>query len=307
MPTPPEREGALDARAVRRAFGRAAAGYDAAAVLQREVGARMRARLDLVKLVPRRVADLGCGTGEAFAELAARYPGASIVGLDVALPMLAAAGARNAPRGGLARLAGWAARAAGGQAPRVPMLVCGDLARLPFASGSIDLLVSNLALQWVDDPARAFAEFARVLEVGALASFTTFGPDTLRELRGAFDDGRPHVSRFVDMHDLGDALVHAGFADPVMDAETLTLTYGTPRALLADLKAIGATNALAARHRGLTGRTRLARAEAALESLRRDGRIAVTYEVVYGHAWKARPRVAPDGRAIVHFDPKGAR
>ncbi|HEV8502771.1 MAG TPA: malonyl-ACP O-methyltransferase BioC [Casimicrobiaceae bacterium] len=289
----------LERRTVRRAFARAAPTYDAHAVLQREVAQRMRTRLDYVKIEPRRVADLGCGTGEATAALAQRYPQAAIVGVDLALPMLAQAAARIAPRSWLARLARGGARR--------PALVCADAEHLPLATGSIDLAWSNLMLQWLDTPAAAFAEIARVLATGGLVSFTTFGPDTLKEVRAAFDDGRPHVSRFVDMHDLGDALLAAGFADPVVDMEYITLTYATPRAMLAELKGIGATNALAGRARGLFGRQALARAEAALEATRRDGRIAATYEVIYGHAWKAAPKPPRDAVAVVHFEPRARR
>ncbi|MEP7061750.1 MAG: malonyl-ACP O-methyltransferase BioC [Betaproteobacteria bacterium] len=295
MRAPPDDGFALDRRAVRRAFARAAATYDEFAVLQREVGKRMQQRLDYVKVAPRVIVDAGCGTGAAIADLGARYPLASIIGVDVALPMLAHAQARMKPKSWLARL--------GGRASPAPALVCADIAALPLRAASAGLVWSNLALQWIDDPAPALEEFARVLEVGGLVSFTTFGPDTLRELRAAFDDGRPHVSRFIDMHDLGDALVAAGFADPVMDMENITLTYATPRALLHELKAIGATNALAGRPRGLLGKGALARVEAALERTRRDGRIAATFEVVYGHAWRAQPRRTREGHAILHFDP----
>jgi malonyl-CoA O-methyltransferase len=298
MTTAADRD-ALERRTVRRAFARAAPTYDAHAVLQREVAQRMRTRLDYVKIAPRRVADLGCGTGEAMAALAQRFPQAVIVGVDLALPMLAQAAARTAPRSWLARFARGGARG--------PALVCSDVERLPLATGSIDLAWSNLVLQWLDTPAAAFAEFARVLATGGLVTFTTFGPDTLKEVRAAFDDGRPHVSRFVDMHDLGDALLAAGFADPVVDMEYITLTYATPRALLAELKGIGATNALAGRARGLFGRQALARAEAALEASRRAGRIAATYEVIYGHAWKAAPKPPRDDVAVVHFEPRARR
>jgi malonyl-CoA O-methyltransferase len=290
---PPD-DGALDRRAVRRAFGRAAATYDAAAALQREVGKRLRERLDYVKLAPRTVMDAGCGTGDALPALGERYPHATLVGVDLALPMLVEAGRRK-PAGS------WLARMAGRRV--APLLACADIEALPFARASADLVHSSLALQWLDSPAGAFAEFARVLRTGGLLSFATFGPDTLKELRVAFDDGRPRVSRFVDMHDLGDALVAAGFADPVMDMEHITVTYAEPRALLRELKAIGATNALRARSRGLLGKAALARAEAALESARHDGRIPATFEIVYGHAWKVEAQHAPDGRAIVHFDP----
>lgn len=123
----------------------------------------------------------------------------------------------------------------------------------------------------------------------------------------AFDDGRPHVSRFIDMHDIGDALVAAGFADPVMDMEYITVTYATPLAMLRELKAIGATNALAGRARGLLGKAAFARAEAALEATRRDGRIGATFEVIYGHAWKVPEKRTREGHAIVHFDPSAGR
>jgi len=299
MPTPPDDAFALDRRAVRRAFSRAAATYDDVAVLQREVGKRMRERLDYVKVAPQVVIDAGCGTGDALPQLAARFPQASVIGIDIALPMLAKAAVRVKPRSWLARLAGTGAR--------TPLLACADIDALPLRAHAAGLLWSNLALQWVDDPARTLAEFARVLDVGGLVSFTTFGPDTLREVRRAFDDGRPHVSRFIDMHDLGDALVGAGFADPVMDMEYITLTYATPRAMLRELKGLGATNALAGRSRGLYGKAAFARAEAALEATRRDGRIAATFEVIYGHAWKVQGKRTREGHAIVHFDPAAGR
>lgn len=291
---PPDDAFAIDRRAVRRAFSRAAATYDAAAVLQREIGARMGSRLDFVKIAPAVVVDAGCGTGEAIAALASRYADARVVAIDIALPMVQRAAARCKPQSWLARLAGRQARG--------PLFICADIAALPLAANSAQLLWSNAALQWIDDPLQALREFARVVDVGGLLAFSTFGPDTLAELRGAFDDARPHVGRFVDMHDLGDMLVAAGFADPVMDMERITMTYETPRALLRDLKALGATNALRGRSRGLFGKAALARTEAALEATRRDGRIGATFEVVYGHAWKAAPKRTAEGHAIVRFD-----
>jgi malonyl-CoA O-methyltransferase len=293
----------LDRGEVRRAAERAAAGYDAAAVLHREIGRRMAERLALIRLQPKLILDAGCGTGEALAELRARYPGSSIVELDFAFAMAAAARRRaaalDAPRNAmLSRLLG--ARAAG----EGVSVVCADALRLPLAPGSVDLVWSNLALQWIDDPAPAFAEFLRALRVGGLLLFTSFGPDTLKELRAAFAgiDRATHVSRFIDMHDLGDALVETGFADPVMDAETLTLTYGDANSLLRELKAVGGHNATIGRPRGLMGRDRWSRMLEALERFRRDGRLSATYEIVYGHAWKPEPRFAADGRAIVRFE-----
>jgi malonyl-CoA O-methyltransferase len=300
-PTAPADDPAIvDSRAVRRAFSRAAATYDAAAVLQREVGARMAERLAVVKLAPAAILDAGCGTGDALTELALRYPLARRVAFDLALPMLAMARDRGAERGStLTRLVDRLRGAAAPPAP--PVCVCGDIAALPFAANTFDLVWSNLALQWVNELPRAFAELRRVTRVGGLVTFTTFGPDTLKELRAAFAhvDGHTHVNRFVDMHDIGDLLVHAGFADPVMDMEHVTLTYESAEAMMRDLRAIGATNATQGRPRGLTGRGRWAQAKAALEAMRRDGRLPATYEVVYGHAWKVPPRHTAEGLPIV--------
>jgi len=301
-----ERDGAgLDRASMRRAFERAAVTYDSAAVLQREVAQRMAERLGIVRLDPAVILDAGCGTGEALGELAARYPRARLVGIDLAYAMVQAARRRDLDTSldtrslGRRLLGAFAA-----PTPRHPALVCGDVSRLPIEAHSVELVWSNLTLQWIDELPLALSEFHRVLNVGGLLTFTTFGPDTLSELRRAFaaaDDGA-HVNRFLDMHDVGDMLLHAGFADPVMDMELITMTYGDAGGLMRDLKAIGAQNSRADRRRGLTGRHKWQRMLASLEASRRDGRLPATFEVVYGHAWKAAPRVADDGRAIVRFD-----
>ena len=296
---------AIDSQAVRRHFARAARTYDAAAVLQREVGTRMMERLDVMRLTPAAILDAGCGTGEALPELAARYPQARRVALDVALPMLVATRRRVGENRSLVdRLFA----PLGMRAPGAPLLVCADVGSLPFAAGTFGLVWSNLTLQWVADLPQAIAEIHRVLEIGGLVTFTTFGPDTLKELRAAFAtvDAHPHVGRFADMHDLGDLLMQSGFADPVMQMEMLTLTYADARSMAADLKAIGATNAARGRRRGLTGRRRFERALAFLEAMpgrAADGRIAATFEVIYGHAWKTAPRRTAEGHAIVQFEP----
>jgi malonyl-CoA O-methyltransferase len=304
-PAPDPRD--VDPQAVRRAFARAAATYDGAAALQHEIGMRMAERLDYVKLAPSAILDAGCGTGDAVGDLGVRYPAARIVAFDIALPMVVAARARvHAGRSTFRRLL----RPFAARTVSEPAFVCADINALPFEGVACDLVWSNLALQWVNDLPRAFAEFRRVLKVGGLLSFTTFGPDTLREVRAAFAgiDGKTHTNRFVDMHDIGDMLVHAGFADPVMDMEHVTLTYESPKALVAELKAIGASNRTRGRPRGLMGRARWARAVARLEALRRDGRIPATFEVIYGHAWKVAPRTTPEGHAIVRLQrPGGGR
>jgi malonyl-CoA O-methyltransferase len=258
---------ALDSRRVRRGFDRAAGSYDAAAVLHTAVREDLLARLELTRLAPRVVLDLGCGTGHASRALKRRYPEARVLALDAAPGMLGAA----------RRQKSW----------RYPFLrVCADAALLPLADGSVDLIVSNLLLQWcsADD---VFAECRRVLKPAGLFCFTTLGPDTLRELRAAWRqvDSRTHVHQFMDMHDLGDALVRSGFAAPVLDVEHFTLRYMDLAALAADLKATGARNATAGRPRGLTGRRTFAAMQAAYEPYRTEGRLAATYEVIFAHAW----------------------
>ena len=284
----------LDVPAVRRAFARAAPRYDQASALQREVARRMVERLELVKLQPTRIIDLGCGTGVDLNLLGERYPKALRIGCDLAFPMLLQTRARGAWFKRLLPRLTWSG----------PRLVCASAERLPLKAGCAELLWSNLVLQWLNEPLDAFREMLRVLEVGGLLTFTTLGPDTLKELRQAFTsvDGSPHVHRFIDMHDIGDMLVSAGFGDPVMDMEMLTLTYASVDDLMLDLTRGGARNADVRRRRGLMGKGEWHRVITAYESLRREGRLPATFEVVYGHAWKPQPRVSADGRAIVRLD-----
>jgi malonyl-CoA O-methyltransferase len=282
-------------RAVRRSFERAAATYDRNNVLQCEVGLRLMKHLDPIRIEPTRIVDMGCGTGMFLEPLARRYPKAEIVGVDIAHPMLRRAAGRTP----------WFMRLL---RARRPKLICGDGERLPLASGSAPFVFSNLALQWMR-PEAVFAEAARVLPVGGLFMFSTFGPDTLKELRAAFAavDGYQHVNTFVDMHDLGDGLVHAGFADPVMEMEVITLEYATMEKVARDLKAIGAHNSMPGRPRGLAGRARWRAVIEAYEKARRNGVLPATYEVVYGHAWKAAPRRTADGRQVIDFHAGGMR
>jgi malonyl-CoA O-methyltransferase len=256
--------GRLDPSHIRRAFARAAHSYDAHAVLQAEVGSRLRERVELLQQPPRRVLDVGAGTGHGSAALRERYPDAGVVALDIAAPMLHAARTRSGTQ-------------------RIDA-VLGDAHALPFADGAFDLLHSNLCLQWCDDPPRVLREFRRVVEPGGLLLFSTFGPDTLMELRIAFAevDRQPHVSRFADVHVIGDALIAQGFRDPVLERDVFVLTYADVGALMRDLRAIGATNADTRRRRSLTGRQRLARLAEAYETFRdADGRLPATYEVIY--------------------------
>jgi malonyl-CoA O-methyltransferase len=284
----------VDRLAVRRAFDRAAAGYDAHAEIEREIGRRMLERLDYVRIEPRHVIDLGSGTGAALPALRERYPAARVLGVDASAAMLRA-GQRQS------RQLRWL----------MPFLkanrearICADAEALPLKSGLAQLVWSNLMLLWCNDPVAVIREMHRVLEVEGLAMFTTFGPDTLKELRASFGDGATHTQRFVDMHDLGDMLVHAGFADPVMDMEIVTLEYESLDRLFADLRASGAGNAMLDRRRSLGGRAAWQRMRAAYETMRRRGKLPATLEVVYGHAWKGQPKKTADGRAVVRFERK---
>lgn len=268
--------------------------YAGAARLESEVGTRMLERLDYVKLAPRRILDAGAGAAPQVARLARRYPAAHLVALDIALPMLRT----MAPRGFVQRLMDRARGRPG------PMAVCADMARIPLGRETLSMVWSNMALHWCSDVQAAIGEFHRVLEVEGLLMFSTLGPDTLRELRAAFAsaDKAPHVHDFIDMHDLGDMLVSAGFAAPVMDTETITLTYTAVAGLFADLRASGQTCALSGRTRGLMGPRRWRHALDVLHSAMREGRLPATIEVVYGHAWKPAPRRSTEGHAIVRFD-----
>ncbi len=257
-----------DKALARRSFERAAAGYDRAAALQQEVGRRLLERLDLMKIQPRRVLDLGCGTGQCLPDLMSRYRSAEVVALDIALPMLGQARRR-------------------GRWLRRPLCICADAERLPFGDACFDLVFSNLMLQWCVDLEVVFGELQRILRPGGLLLFTSFGPDTLRELRDSWArvDGYTHVNAFQDMHDVGDALLRTRFAHPVMDVERLTVTYPDLWQLMRELKQIGAHNVTAGRPRGLTGKVQVQRLLQAYEQFRRDGVLPASYEIVNGHAW----------------------
>jgi len=267
---------------VRRQFGQRAARLAARDVLLREVAARMLDRLSYIRLAPRRILDLGCGPGRARAPLLERYAGAEWLGVDLAEPLLRVARAEaNAARRGFAR---W-------RATRSELIVA-DAARLPVADGSVELIFSSLMLNWHPSPHVVFPEWRRALAVDGLLMFSTFGPDTLKELRSAALEALPHACPmpFVDMHDFGDMMLAAGLATPVMDVETLTLTYETPKDLIADVRALGG-NPRDERWPTLVSSAQAHRLYAGLDARRGpDGRIPLTFEVAYGHAWKPAAR-----------------
>ena len=278
----------IDKRALRRSFNRAANGYDAAAVLQREVCSRMLERLDYIKQKPTRVLDAGSGTGWGTRQLAQRYVSAHVVALDIAQGMLHAARDKSS---------WWRKLFDSGK----QSYLCADVEALPLAANSMELVWSNLTVQWCNDLPATFVGLQRVLKVEGLLMFSTFGPDTLKELRAAFRgaDGYNHINRFADMHDIGDMLVAAGFAEPVMDMETITLTYNDVKAVMQDLRGIGAHNVTAGRAQGMMGKRAWNAVLENYEGLRRDGKLPATFEVIYGHAWKPQPKKIADGRAII--------
>ena len=284
----------VDVRQVRRNFARAAGTYDGVAVLQREVGSRMLERLDYVKIAPQRVLDLGCGTGASLGALSVRFPQAQVLGADVSAAMLRVA---RKQRSRLHYLLPFLRG-------KKNSLLTADALALPISSGALGMIWSNLMLHWLADPLPVFREMQRTLEVGGLLMFSTFGPDTLKELRASFSDDYAHCQRFTDMHDYGDMLLECGFADPVMDAEVLTMTYPSLDGLFRDLRQSGSTCAMHGRRRGLMGRSAWLAARAEYDKNMKDGRLPATFEVVYGHAWKIEPKKTADGSTIVRFDPK---
>lgn len=286
-------EFALDPQLVRRRFSRAARRNAPADPLTREVARRMDERLDYIRIEPRRILDLGCGTGLDQEALARRYPTAQRILADFAWPALVRA---QPPRSVLRSLFSRSPQQAA---------VCADAQALPLATGCVSLVWSNLMLNWLSDPMPALAEAHRVLETGGLLMFSTLGPDTLQQLRAAFGDSAgKRVHRFIDMHDIGDALVRAGFSDPVMDMDMLTITYPDVDALLEDLRLTGTNNASRSRPRGLSGRKEWAALRERLEAIRQAEGIAISFEIVQGHAWRAEPKKAADGRDIIRFSPR---
>jgi malonyl-CoA O-methyltransferase len=269
--------------------------------LRREVAQRMHERLLLVKIAPKQVLDAGCGPGADLALLQKTYPAAQILGIDAAPAMAKTARAPAPATRSLNQMLSRLLPAKAGVD-----ILCGDFGNLPFGTNSLDLLWSNLALHWHPQPDRVFAEWRRVLRVDGLLMFSCFGPDTFAELRSAFAamDETPHTLPFVDMHDFGDQLVEAGFSTPVMDMERITITYDSAAALLADVRALGG-NPLATRRRGLIGRAAWQRMLDAVEAQRRpDGKLGLSLELIYGHAFRPAPKTTAAGEAIVRFQPR---
>ncbi len=318
-PTRPGRP-AYDSRRLQRIFERRAATFDEVAFLPREIAGRMRERLEYIKVNPSSVLDIGCGPGEDLPRLRERFPEAPVFGTDVSHAMLTRALDHDAGDTSWRRfLPASIGRALGARGPRFAQA---DFEALPFAHEAFELLWSNLALHWHPRPDLVFGEWQRVLKVNGLLMFSTLGPDTLKELRGAWAEveaahglaTREHVIDFVDMHDLGDMLVENGFEIPVMDQETITVTYPSADKLLADVRRWGAypftrsERDAAVPGAGYAPRRLHGALLAALEARRReDGTIPLSFEIIYGHAWKAVPRRTAEGHGIVRIEDIGRK
>jgi malonyl-CoA O-methyltransferase len=259
----------LDKKTTRLHFERAADTYDASAVLQREIAKRLSERLDYIKQQPATVLDVGSGTGFITKDMLKRYPKANVIALDSAFNMAL----KSKLQGGF-----W----------RKPKVICADAEQLPIKPDSIDFLISNLMLQWSNDLNKTFSGFHSVLAPNGLLLFSTFGPETLNEMRQSWAsiDNRPYTSTFADMHEIGDALLQAGFIDPVTDMEMITMTYANVRQLMQDIKQIGASNTDSQRSKGLMGKEKLKAFENAYEQFKTtDDLYPASWEIIYGHAW----------------------
>ena len=283
----------LNKSLIRASFDRAAESYEEVAILQREIGQRLIQRLELINIKPQRIIDIGAGIGTQSEMLAQYYKDAKITAMDISINMLQVGKQKARPKL---------------HKPDKLHYVCGDAECLPFANDSVDLIFSNLTIQWCNNLDFTFFELQRILKPGGLLMFSTLGPDTLHELRNSWKtvDNYNHVNVFMDMHDIGDAMTRFLFADPVIDVESIKMTYNSVFRLIDDLKALGAHNVTAGRPGGLTTKNRIQKMQSAYEQYRQDGVLPATYEVVYGHAWKPdpnqiqakRPRRRPDFTTI---------
>ena len=281
----PTQIGLPERAAAMRGFDRAGATFDNADVVHSEARRRLLERLKLVRLEPACIVDLGSATGKGGAELAAAFPEARVVAIDRSLAMVERTQARCTSFA-------------------VATAVAGDAERLPLADNSADLIFANLLLPWCA-PDIVFGEAARVLREGGLLTFTTVGPGTLAEVRRAWAtiDDTIHVHGFIDMHDIGDLAARAGLTEPVMDVDTLEVTYRDTASLAADLRACGAANVAAGRRTTLTGRKRWSAFRDALEATRIDGRFAVTVELIFGQAWGGGAgRIDERGEAVISLE-----
>ncbi len=266
------------AKEIGKAFNHQASDYDRVAVAQHEIGERLLSRLQYMKLVPKRILDLGCGTGSFTRQLRLKYPKAQVIGLDLAFDMLLQAQKKQTWR-------------------KKWNLVLADMAHLPFENGLFDLVFANQVLHW-GSMQEIFRELNRVMKPNACLMFSTLGPDTFKEIKLAWSgvNHYAHVNEFVDMHDVGDLLLAEQFVEPVVDMEMLTLHYKSVALLAQSLKRQGVKNVHRDRNKGLTSKAAWDRFEKNYQSLQTEqGKYPLSYEVIYGQAWKSAPRQIQQG------------
>jgi len=273
-----EQQDHLNKARVKQSFNAAAESYDEVAELQRQVGEQLVERLQYVKQSFSSIIDIGSGTGYCHNLLRQQYPGAFYYSLDLAHAMLQKAKQKQPfYRRWLRTQCAY---------------VCADTECLPIADNSVELIFSNLTLQWMNDPQKTYQELYRILKPGGLLMFTSLGPDTLKELRQSWRaaDDNVRVHPFIDMHHVGVMLLGAKFNVPVLDVEYYTLQFESVSGLMRELKNLGAHNAQTQQGAGLTGKSKLQKMQQAYEQFRVDGNLPATYEVVFGHAWKREAR-----------------
>ncbi|BAF61373.1 malonyl-ACP O-methyltransferase BioC [Candidatus Vesicomyidisocius calyptogenae] len=252
---------------IRLSFNKASNNYDNHALLQKEIAIRLDKKLNTISSKADIILDLGAGTGLLSKQLTKCFLNSKIICIDFSQKSLKYNPSSNK--------------------------ICANANYLPLLNNSIDIITSNLMMQWCPDLNTLFSECFRVLKNDGLFLFSTFGPDTLKELKNSWSvvDDKIHVNTFIDMHDIGDQMLQNRFQNPVMEMETWTLTYQTVIDLLHDLKAIGAQTVIK-RSKSLTGKNKFRLMIKMYESYKNNGKLPVTYEVIYGHAWKQTSNIA---------------
>lgn len=283
----------IDKKRAQASFNKASSSYEDSAILQKHVLGEMFTRLKLLKINPESILDLGCGLGNAGPNLKETYKPRDLIYLDFAYNMLKKAEQKNTDH---------FIKVFTNKTKQ--QFICADMEAIPLEKNSIDMIWSSLSLQWCNDLDKVFTQIAETLKHNGLFVFSTFGPSTLHELRTSLASFSQysHVNQFIDMHDIGDALVRCGLSDPVLDVDRYTLTYKEFKGIMYDLKNIGARNALQGRAKGMTGKGFLYQLEKLYEIYRSDGKLPASYEVVYGHAWKVKKSL--DESLVVKFYPK---
>lgn len=277
----------IDKKQVRRSFDKAAPQYHQAARLQQDTAEQLVSRLDYIQIEPKTILDIGCGTGFVSQRLKKRFPKAKMVSLDLSLAMLQQL-KKNTDR--------WFSKS---------KVVCADAEQLPFAANSFDLVISNLTFQWCQNTQSLFAGIQQCLKEEGLLLFSSFGTDTLTELRQSWQgvDNKVHINHFEDMHEIGDVLINLGYHLPVMDAERITEYFPDVFRLMRALKIIGAHNVNSGRNKSLSGKQGFDSMKQNYEKLRNQKGLPLTWEIIYGIGWKKSLALKPEAQVIpfTHF------